>query len=62
VLRVNQAKAAQLGVAQADIVEVVRLGLGGENVTPVHGGDNKYEIPVRLTLPPSVGSIDSCCR
>jgi len=51
VLRVNQAKAAQLGVAQADIVEVVRLGLGGENVTPVHGGDNKYEIPVRLTLP-----------
>ena len=52
VLRVNQAKAAQLGVAQADIVDVVRLGLGGENVTPVHGGDNKYEIPVRLTLPP----------
>jgi multidrug efflux pump subunit AcrB len=37
------------GVAQADIVEVVRLGLGGENVTPVHGGDNKYEIPVRLS-------------
>ncbi|GLT21791.1 multidrug transporter AcrB [Zoogloea oryzae] len=52
VLRVNQAKAARLGVAQADIVEVVRLGLGGENVTPVHGGDNKYELPVRLTLPP----------
>jgi multidrug efflux pump subunit AcrB len=51
VLRVNQAKAARLGVAQADIVEVVRLGLGGENVTPVHGGDNKYELPVRLTLP-----------
>ncbi|MDD3352501.1 efflux RND transporter permease subunit [Zoogloea sp.] len=60
VLRVNQAKAAQLGVAQADIVEVVRLGLGGENVTPVHGGDNKYEIPVRLTLPPErLGSMDT---
>ncbi len=59
VLRVNQARAAQLGVAQADIVEVVRLGLGGENVTPVHGGDNKYEIPVRLTLPPeSLSSVD----
>ncbi|MDD2989067.1 MAG: efflux RND transporter permease subunit [Zoogloea sp.] len=61
VLRVNQAKAARLGVAQADIVEVMRLGLGGENVTPVHGGDNKYEIPVRLSLPPeqlsSVGQI-----
>ena len=51
VLRVNQAKAARLGVAQADIVEVVRLGLSGENVTPVHGGDNKYEIPVRIQLP-----------
>ncbi|WP_334169810.1 efflux RND transporter permease subunit [Zoogloea sp.] len=60
VLRVNQAKAAQLGVAQADIVEVVRLGLGGENVTPVHGSDNKYEIPVRLTLPAErLGSIDT---
>lgn len=60
VLRVNQAKAAQLGVAQADIVEVVRLGLGGENVTPVHGGDNKYEVPVRLTLPAErLGSIDT---
>ncbi len=51
VLRVNQAKAALLGVAQASIVEVMRLGLEGENVTPVHGGENKYEIPVRLQLP-----------
>ena len=51
VLRVDQAKAARMGVAQADIVEVVRLGLSGEDVTPVHGGDNKYEIPVRIQLP-----------
>ena len=51
ILRVDQAKAARMGVAQADIVEVVRLGLTGENVTPVHGGDNKYEIPVRIQLP-----------
>jgi multidrug efflux pump subunit AcrB len=51
VLRVNQAKAAQLGVAQMDIVETVRMGLAGEDVTPVHGGDTKYEIPVRITLP-----------
>ena len=51
VLRVNQAKAALMGVAQASIVEVMRLGLAGENVTPVHGGDNKYEIPVRIQLP-----------
>ncbi len=50
-LRVDQSKAARMGVAQADIVEVVRLGLAGENVTPVHGGDNKYEVPVRIQLP-----------
>ena len=51
VLRVNQAKAALLGVAQKDIVETVRLGLSGEDVTPLHDGDAKYEIPVRITLP-----------
>jgi multidrug efflux pump subunit AcrB len=51
VLRVNQAKAALLGVAQKDVVEVVRMGLSGEDVTPVHDGDAKYEIPVRIVLP-----------
>jgi multidrug efflux pump subunit AcrB len=51
VLRVAQGKAALLGVAQRDIVEVVRLGLAGEDVTPVHTGDSKFEIPVRITLP-----------
>jgi multidrug efflux pump subunit AcrB len=50
-LHVNQAKAALLGVAQKDIVDTVRLGLTGEDVTPVHDGDAKYEIPVRITLP-----------
>ena len=52
VLRVDQPKAARMGVAQSDIVEVVRLGLSGENVTPAHGSDNKYELPVRIQLPP----------
>nr|MBL8456526.1 efflux RND transporter permease subunit [Zoogloeaceae bacterium] len=52
VLRVDQSKAARLGVAQSDIVEVVRMGLAGENVTPVHGSDNKFELPVRIQLPP----------
>jgi len=50
-LRVDQAKAALLGVAQKDIVDVVRLGLSGEDVTPIHEGDAKYEIPVRIVLP-----------
>ncbi len=60
VLRVDQAKAARMGVAQADAVEVVRLGLSGENVTPIHGGDNKYEMPVRIQLPPErMSTVDN---
>ena len=51
VLRVSQSKAALAGVAQKDIVEVVGLGLTGEDVTPVHEGEANYEIPVRITLP-----------
>ncbi|MDX9698704.1 MAG: efflux RND transporter permease subunit [Rhodocyclaceae bacterium] len=60
VLRVDQAKAARMEVAQSDIVEVVRMGLAGENVTPVHGTDNKYELPVRIQLPPErQSSVDA---
>jgi len=51
VLHVLQSKAALLGVAQSDIVEVVRMGLAGEDVTPVHNAESKFEIPVRVTLP-----------
>ncbi|HQT26158.1 MAG TPA: efflux RND transporter permease subunit, partial [Burkholderiales bacterium] len=50
-LKVLQNKAALRGVAQKDIVEVMRLGLSGENVTPVHGMNAKYEIPVTVALP-----------
>ena len=52
VLRVLQNKAAVAGVAQKDIVAAMRMGLAGENVTPIHGSGAKYEIPVRITLPP----------
>jgi len=63
VLRVNQAKAALLGVSQKDIVETVRLGLSGEDVTPLHDGEAKYEIPVRITLPAEhQSSLDSLLR
>jgi multidrug efflux pump subunit AcrB len=51
-LRVAQGKAALLGVSQKDVVDVVRLGLAGEDVTPAHTGESKHEIPVRVTLPP----------
>jgi len=54
VLRVQQNKAALSGVAQKDVVQTMRMGLSGEYVTPIHSGAGKYEIPVRLTLPPLV--------
>ena len=50
VLHVLQSKAAQLGVAQSDIVEVVGMGLAGQDVTPVRNTESKFEIPVRVTL------------
>jgi multidrug efflux pump subunit AcrB len=51
VLHVLQAKAAQLGVAQSDIVEVVGMGLAGMDVTPVRNTDSKFAVPVRVLLP-----------
>jgi multidrug efflux pump subunit AcrB len=51
VLHVLQNKAALLGVAQSDIVEVVSMGLTGQDVTPARNTDSKFEIPVRVTLP-----------
>ncbi len=51
VLHVLQSKAALMGVAQSDIVEVVGMGLSGQDVTPAHNADSKFEIPVRVTLP-----------
>lgn len=52
VLRVLQNKAAMAGISQKDIVAVMKMGLSGEDVTPIHGGTSKYEIPVRITLAP----------
>jgi multidrug efflux pump subunit AcrB len=62
-LRVLQGKAALAGVAQLDIVETVRAGLSGEYVTPLHSGEAKYEVPVRLSLPPErQSSIDELLK
>ena len=57
VLRVLQYKAAVAGVAQKDIVATMKMGLSGENVTPIHGSGAKYEIPVRIALPPERQSV-----
>ncbi len=51
VLKVDQAKAALAGVNRRDIVETMRIGLAGADVTPLHDGQSKYEVPVRLSMP-----------
>src|SRR5487761_2749580 len=50
-VHVDQARAAALGVSQADIVSTMRMALDGEDVTMLHDGQAKYGVPVRLTLP-----------
>jgi multidrug efflux pump subunit AcrB len=52
VLAVDQVKAATAGLARRDIVETMRLALGGIDVTPILDGNSKYEVPVRVQLPP----------
>jgi multidrug efflux pump subunit AcrB len=50
-LKVDQAKASLAGISRRDVVETMRMGLSGADVTPVHDGVSKYEVPVRITLP-----------
>jgi multidrug efflux pump subunit AcrB len=51
-LKVDQAKAALLGIARRDVAETMRMALAGTEVTPLHDGQSKYEVPVRIALPP----------
>jgi multidrug efflux pump subunit AcrB len=50
-LKVDQAKASLAGISRRDVVETMRIGLSGADVTPIHDGVSKYEVPVRVTLP-----------
>jgi multidrug efflux pump subunit AcrB len=50
-LRIDQGKAALAGVTRRDVVETMRMGLSGADVTPLHDGVSKYEVPVRIALP-----------
>jgi len=51
-MRIDQARAATLGVVSADVVAAMRMALDGEDVTMLRDGEAKYGVPVRLTLPP----------
>ena len=51
VLKVDQARAALAGVSRRDVVETIRMALTGADVTPLHDGYSKYEVPVTVVLP-----------
>jgi multidrug efflux pump subunit AcrB len=55
VLKVDQGKAALAGVSRRDVVETMRMGLSGADITPLHDGQSKYELPVRIALPAEQG-------
>ncbi len=50
-LQVMQSKAALLGVAPRDIVDVIGVALSGQDVASLHDADAKYAPPLRMGLP-----------
>jgi multidrug efflux pump subunit AcrB len=60
---VDQRKAALAGVAQRDIVQTLRTALSADAVTPLHEGTAKYEVPVKVGLPPErAGGMESLLK
>ncbi len=51
VIEVDRQRAALLGVGQQRVVGAVQMALGGEDVTYIRQGREKYPIPVRLEVP-----------
>jgi len=49
-LQVMQSKAALLGVAPRDIVDVISMALSGQDVTTLHDENAKYAPPLRIGL------------
>jgi multidrug efflux pump subunit AcrB len=50
-LKVDQGKASLAGVVRRDVVETLRMGLAGADITTLHDGQSKYEVPVTIALP-----------
>jgi multidrug efflux pump subunit AcrB len=63
VLRVDAAKAALYGIPVADVARTARLALAGEDITPLHDGQSKYAVPVRIALAPErMGRLDDVLK
>jgi len=50
VVEVDRQKAALLGISEQQVVQTLAVALAGADVTYVHGGRERYPIPVRLEL------------
>ncbi|MCW8900372.1 MAG: efflux RND transporter permease subunit [Gammaproteobacteria bacterium] len=50
IIKVDQQKAAQLGVSQHDVVTTLHAALSGEDASYVHPLNVKYPLPIRLEL------------
>jgi multidrug efflux pump subunit AcrB len=62
-LRVDTAKAALYGIAPAEVARTARMALAGEDVTPLHDGQSKYAVPVRVGLAPQdKGGLDAALK
>ena len=63
VLRVDTAKAALYGIAPAEVARMARMALAAEDITPLHDGQSKYAVPVRIGLAPEdKGSLDAALK
>jgi multidrug efflux pump subunit AcrB len=51
ILRVDQHKAALLGVSQQSVVSALSAALSGEDASYLHPGNLKYPLPIRLEFP-----------
>jgi len=62
-LRVDTAKAALYGIPATDVARMVRIALAGEDITPLHDGQSKYAVPVRVGLAPEAkGSLEAALK
>ncbi|HTT13281.1 MAG TPA: efflux RND transporter permease subunit [Burkholderiaceae bacterium] len=63
VLRVDAVKAALYGIPVSDVARTARLALAGEDITPLHDGQSKYAVPVRMALAPErMGRLDDVLK
>ena len=53
IIKIDQQKAALLGLTQSHVVDAVRMALAGEDVGYLHDSTVKYAVPLRLELPVS---------